>query len=334
MTGPTNATTSPPAAALAAAQRVLPRFDRAGAALTLINLSENATFRVESPGSPATILRLHRAGYHSLPEIESELDWVDALRRDAGLITPQVIETAEGERVASVSEARAGAAGSYAVLFHEIAGREPAEADLVSAFDVLGSTTAQMHAHAMSWRPPARFTRMRWDLDTTLGRWPHWGRWTDGPGVDRAAAAVLTQGRDVVVERLTRLGQGPDHFGLVHADLRLANLLVTTEQVAVIDFDDCGWGWFMYDLATALSFLEDSPMADELIGCWLNGYKSVRSLSQVDEREIPTFVLLRRLMLLAWLGSHSDTDLARSVNDGFADVTADLTAAYLRLDIH
>ena len=54
-------------------------------------------------------------------------------------------------------------------------------------------------------------------------------------------------------------GQGRERFGLVHADIRLANLLVDGDHVRVIDFDDCGLSWFMYDFATTVSFIEDHP---------------------------------------------------------------------------
>ena len=40
-------------------------------------------------------------------------------------------------------------------------------------------------------------------------------------------------------------------------------------------------------------------------------------------------VLLRRMALLAWIGSHGETDLARSQADHFAEGTAQLGAAYL-----
>ncbi len=56
-----------------------------------------------------------------------------------------------------------------------------------------------------------------------------------------------------------RTARGRERFGLVHADIRLANLLVDGEHVRVIDFDDCGFSWFMYDFATTVSFIEDHP---------------------------------------------------------------------------
>src|SRR5262249_48959629 len=94
---------------------------------------------------------------------------------------------------------------------------------------------------------------------------------------------------------------------LVHADIRLANLMVDdAHQVRVIDFDDCGWSWFMYDFATTISFIEDHPAVPELRAAWLEGYRSVAPLAAADEAELDTFVLLRRrrLVLGAWIGSH------------------------------
>ena len=40
--------------------------------------------------------------------------------------------------------------------------------------------------------------------------------------------------------RLAAFGTGPARYGLIHADIRLANLLVDDGRVSVIDFDDCG----------------------------------------------------------------------------------------------
>jgi Ser/Thr protein kinase RdoA (MazF antagonist) len=54
-------------------------------------------------------------------------------------------------------------------------------------------------------------------------------------------------------------------FGLIHADLRLANLMVDDQGLTAIDFDDCGFGWWVYDLASALSFIETDPRLPELI---------------------------------------------------------------------
>ena len=59
------------------------------AEITLINVSENATYRVDDPATGERfVLRVHRLGYHSTQAILSELDWLEALREEAGVRTP------------------------------------------------------------------------------------------------------------------------------------------------------------------------------------------------------------------------------------------------------
>jgi len=109
----------------------------------------------------------------------------------------------------------------------------------------------------------------------------------------------------------------------------LANLLVEGERVTLIDFDDCGFGWFMYDFAAAVSFHEDDPQAGEWRTRWLAGYEAVRPLVPADRAVLEAMVLLRRMALLAWIGSHHETELARAHADDFAARTARLAVKYL-----
>src|SRR5580704_8101283 len=76
--------------------------------IELLNVSENATFAVEGPKLGFTVLRVHRLGYHDQDAIESELDWMQALRSEAGLRTPAVIPASDGRRVVVVHDAEAG----------------------------------------------------------------------------------------------------------------------------------------------------------------------------------------------------------------------------------
>ena len=97
-----------------------------------------------------------------------------------------------------------------------------------------------------------------------------------------------------------------------------------------IDFDDSGFAWFMYDFATTVSFMEDHPRVPELREAWLEGYRSVAALDADDEAELDTFVVLRRLLLVAWIGSHADTDLARSMGVPYTEDTVGLAGGYLQ----
>ena len=194
----------------------------------------------------------------------------------------------------------------------------------------LGEVAARMHVQARSWQRPKWFDRFTWDVETALGDTPHWGRWRDGIGVDEPRAALFGETVNLIAHRLAAYGKSADRFGLVHCDLRLANILVDGDVVKVIDFDDSGFSWFMYDAATPVSFYEHLPQAPELVRHWIEGYHRVADLPQADMDEIATFVMLRRLLLVAWIGSHSETELARSMGLDYTCQTDELCRTYLK----
>jgi Ser/Thr protein kinase RdoA (MazF antagonist) len=308
------------------ARRALRCYGIDDAELTLLNISENATYLVEH--GDRSVLRIHRRGYHSGDQIAAELAWLDALRGDAGIRTPRVFPDRDGRRLLALDEDGASEP-RHAVLFEWLPGVEPPEDNLVSSFGALGGITARMHGHTANWTRPAGFRRFAWDYDGAFGAVARWGRWQDGIAVGPAEREILGRLDDTLRQRLAAFGQGPDRYGLVHADLRLANLLVHGDETYVIDFDDCGWSWLLYDLGAALSFIEDDPRVPELVDSWVGGYRRVRELTAADEAEIPTFVMMRRLLLVAWIGSHAGTDLARSMGAAYTVASCDLAERYL-----
>jgi Ser/Thr protein kinase RdoA (MazF antagonist) len=295
----------------------------------LINLSENATYAVEGAGRRYA-LRIHREGYHSREAIASELAWATALRNAVVVVTPRPLAGHDGSIIQSLAHETMARPRSI-VLFDWETGVEPGITDdLVGPFETLGAVTARMHRHARSWQRPQGFTRLTWDFETSLaGPSPHWGRWQDGMGMMPDREALFARTVEAIGRRLARYGKAPERFGLIHCDLRLANLLIDGTIVKVIDFDDCGFGWYMYDAATPVSFYEHEAHVPELIAAWTRGYRREAPLAPEDEAEIPTFVMLRRLLLVAWIGSHSETELAQSMGTAYTQGTEALCEAYL-----
>jgi Ser/Thr protein kinase RdoA (MazF antagonist) len=300
----------------------------------LLNVSENATFLVSDPEAGPSVLRVHRLGYHTEQEIASELAWMDALQAEAGVRTPRVLAAASGQRVVTVAE-RGGSSATarHCVRFEFLPGTEPGgepEGQLTGGhFEELGEITARMHRHARSWPRPPWFTRFHWDYAAAFGGQARWGRWQDGIGVGPSERRVLSRLDGTLHARLTAFGQGQERYGLVHADTRLANLLVHQGAVSVIDFDDCGFSWYLYDLGTSVSFFEHAPEVPALVDSWLAGYRRVGQLSAEDEAEIWTFILFRRLLLVAWIGSHAGVDIAAELGAGYTQDSCDLAERYL-----
>lgn len=302
--------------------------------LTLLNISENATYRVDRPnGREPLILRVHRTGYHTIDAVRTELAWMTALQKEAQVQTPQAITATDGEMIKIISTP-ALKEQRMVVMFAFIEGKEPDESALLEPFSRLGAIAACMHRHARGWQRPAYFERLVWDYPGTLGENANWGRWQDGLGLDDEAHSILSEMDTLIRDRLQCFGDGPDRFGLIHADLRLANLLETATDTRVIDFDDAGLGWFLYDVATALSFMEGREDVDELVAAWVEGYRLEAPLTDDEVAEIPTFLMLRRLAIIAWIGSHRDTDLARELGASFTKESVPLARRYIAKFTH
>lgn len=298
--------------------------------LSMVNLSENATYRVEAPASGERwALRVYRDGYHSRNAIASELAWMQALRRDGVAPTPIPVPGRNGDLIQEIGHATISRPRNV-VLFQWESGAEPSEEDdLTGKFEILGEITARMHQHSRQWRRPGGFERFVWDFETSIGDKPHWGRWRDGMGIDEAKETLFAETAALLRRRLERFGKGADRFGLVHCDMRLANLLIDGDEVKPIDFDDCGFSWYLYDAATAVSFFEHQPHVPELMTAWAKGYRKLIDLPKEDEAEIPTFVMLRRMLLVAWIGSHAETELAKSMGISYTEGTVGLCEDYL-----
>jgi Ser/Thr protein kinase RdoA (MazF antagonist) len=300
-----------------------------GARARLINVSENATYLVEAPGGFRAILRIHRENYHTRRAIECELEWIAALDEARAVVTPGHYLGRDGQAI-QVGRAPGLEAARFMVLFHFVEGTQPdEEGDLFAPFEELGSIAAQTHLHSIGWVRPAGFERLTWDAEAVFGDNPTWGDWRAAPEVDDRVRPTLEQLETTVRQRLATYGKGPGRYGLIHADMRLTNLLTDRNGTRLIDFDDCGFGWFMYDFAAAVSFMEDDPRVPDLKEAWVRGYRKVRPLSPEDEAEIDTFVMLRRMALLAWIGSHIEAPEPQALAPGFAATTARLGAAYL-----
>ncbi|MEM7057148.1 MAG: phosphotransferase [Pseudomonadota bacterium] len=298
-----------------------------GASARRINVAENVTYLVEALGW-RSVLRVHRPEYHSRRAIECELAWSSALRESGLIKTPSAIPGRNGH---PVQELQDGGMTRHLVMFEFVEGSQPDESsDLRQGFNELGRIAAQTHLHSLGWQRPDPFERLSWDLDTIFGAEATWGDWRDAPNVTADVRQVLDEVEATVRRRLDAFGKDSDRYGLIHADMRLANLLIGPGGTQLIDFDDCGFGWYLYDFAAGISFIEDHPQVTALKEAWVRGYRSVRSLPAEDEAEIDTFIMLRRLALLAWIGSHMEATEPQALAPHFARVSAGLGEAYLR----
>ena len=302
------------------AQKALALWDiPANASATLINVSENATYLVKADGGFRAILRVHRESYHTRRAIECELAWINALDRDKVVVTPGHYRGRDGQAIQSCTIDGLDAP-RFLVLFEFVEGAQPDETgDLTAPFEQLGAMAARMHLHAMGWPRPDRFERLVWDDAAVFGPRATWGNWRDAPNVDGSVRPVLEAAEKAIRARLATYGKGRERYGLIHADAVRENVLVQDGAVALIDFDDCGYGFRLFDLATALHPNRTEPAFAEIEAALLEGYRSQRPLPAAAEAALGLFALLRAFTYVGWIMARADAPEAEARSRRFID---------------
>ena len=278
--------------------------------LKLISHRENTTFRLDIPGGVTRteantpyivnryLLRIHRGNYLSADEVQSELQWLHALRRDLRFPVPAPVYNKQGKLI-TIAEGF-GVPGkrvcSVTRWIH-------AEENQPMSIKALGTAIARLHNQGKNWQPPANFKRPSWNWNGLFGEGA-------GYSIDRGAEIwQLTPQpyRDLfrrVGDRFKQveqiLGQGADQFGLIHADLCPANILSANNEIRMIDFADCGYGYWVHDIAMFLSYYTKDPKVPTYLKSLIEGYGEIRSVPSLQLKYIDTFIAAQHVTLALW----------------------------------
>ncbi|MDP1751852.1 MAG: phosphotransferase [Reyranella sp.] len=270
-------------------------------------MTENVTFKVtDRHDGSAYVLRLHRPGYHTLAELDSEHAWIRALD-DAGVEVPKPVAARDGRNYVPVTIAATGeqrfagmARWTEGRLLSDVLAETSDHRVVENYFAQLGAITASMHNQASAWQPPPPFRRHALDNDGLMGDTPHWGPFWEHGSLSVAERGLLLDTRGRMHERLTRLRRDPSGYSLIHADMHPGNILVEGDRLTVIDFDDAGFGWHQYDIAVVLTYWQSKPNATEIERAFLGGYCAARQVSDEALASIPMFRLIRGMATIGW----------------------------------
>ncbi len=303
--------------------------DAAMTTVTALSVSKNATFLVAAAGVPTAVARIARPGYmDDTAAVESEVAWVGALASSGLVRVPCVVPSTEGSGVAMLADDDE-AVWSCVTFAYAPGSRLEDVTDPGPYYGRIGRTAALMHDHATRWSRPHGFVRPSWELADMVGPDTRLGGW-EAAALGAAERALLADAQRVALDTLMGTSRAPDAWGLIHADLRPANLLLDGDDLTVIDFDDCGFTWFLYDFAAALSFVEHLPAAETMAKDWLDGYVQVRPLSSADERIGCALSMVRRLQMLGWTATHRSDALTSETREAQTWGTVAVAERYLR----
>ncbi|WP_299199662.1 phosphotransferase [uncultured Amphritea sp.] len=302
------------------AQKALRHWQLDACSIELIKYRENAVFAVVTTTGVRYALRIHRPEYHSDAALRSELQWMEALNK-VGVLVPEVIPTAAGELL--ITEQLEGIPEPRQLdLFAWIDGEQLGSvehglgdnaAQISALYFAIGETAGRLHNQSSHWPLPEGFQRHAWDCDGLVGEQPFWGRFWELELLTSEQKALITEAREKVRLRLQQLPRAPQNYSLIHADFVPENLMADGAGVRLLDFDDAGFGWHMFELATALYFIIEENVYDVAKEALFDGYRQHRHLSEGDLGLLELFLTARGFTYLGWIRSRQETQTAQEL---------------------
>lgn len=269
-----------------------------GRIIRLIGARENAVYEVALQAGNRAALRLHRTAYQSHAAILAELAWCARLA-ERGLPVPPPLPTLTGDLLASLSTGRLASVTAWVegeALGDTLRPLDGPVARQIALHHALGELLAALH-DATDTAPPQPFPRPAWDVDGLTGEQPLWGRFWEHPAASPQEAQTLHAARQFLRDNLTTLHRSGADLGPIHADVLRENVLVNGSSLSLIDFDDCGTGFRLYDLGTALLANWQEPARDALRDALIAGYATRRA---VDVRAVEIMTLARTCASVGW----------------------------------
>ena len=191
--------------------------------------------------------------------------------------------------------------------------------DVESLYRRIGSLAAAVHNQASGWAEPGGFTRHAWDAEGLAGEQPFWGRFWEIEAASDEQRALLTRTRKHLYRQLSILPQSADGYSMIHADLAPENVMVHGDVARLIDFDDAGYGWHVFELVTAVYFIFDEPYYEQALRGLLDGYRTVRPLSETRMSQWDLMMTARSLTYVGWVHTRSGTETARELTPPLLD---------------
>ena len=282
------------------ANRALRKFGIKDCIAVFNKISENATYFVyNDSGVPIYTLRLSNEGSRSLQELEAELKWISSIGKEVSIIRPAVNEVVQVD-------------GKYCVLFNYVSGHNPV-IDNKNTMLAIGRLAAKLHSYSN-----VSLNRPMWTVNNMVGTRGLWGNWRENEDLSLGQINIIDNVIEDISSKINKYNT--DKFGLIHNDLRIANI-VKNRTYTAIDFDDCGYGYYMQDLASSLSFIEMRDDIERFKEYWIEGYETVASLTEEDKNMADYFIVIRRIQLLAWITTRQYNAYIRSITNYFAKDT-------------
>jgi Ser/Thr protein kinase RdoA (MazF antagonist) len=231
--------------------------------------------------------------------LAAEIAWVNFLARDGRVNVPNPIANKQGDFHTSIFH-EPSQRTLHCVLYSWLDGEEVGDQPSSEQLRALGAAMATLHKSSENFELPTGaklplLSDPMWETeDYLLG---------EKSVLDPQAKALISRAIDAIASETKRLfaSQKPQ---IIHADLHGWNVMWSDGILSVLDFDDCGIGLPLQDLATAIYYL-DTPEQDAALK---EGYESVAPLPEFSQSDLDMLLLQRRIILLNYLYETSNAE--------------------------
>ena len=273
--------------------------------IDFIKYSANAIFKITDTQNKSFVLRINPTEYHTEQAISEEIMWLQHIANTTNLLVPIPVKTIDGKYLI---EARHPLllSSRFCTVFEWLPGKKRWKSINELYARNLGEIIAKLQKSGQGINMQHRHY---WLADGLVGadtaRFFNVEQLTE---VSVEEQEMITAARRIVYEKLKHYEIAhKDKTGVVHTDIQPNNILVHDGHYAVIDFDECGIGFYGDDLAVALCAFEHVAEGNKqksfmkLREALFNGYSKFMPLSEEDIQLSPYFILARKLTTIAWL---------------------------------
>ncbi len=270
------------------AEEALKQYGLIDARLRVLAQGHNQVYRVDVSSTGRFVLRMNTHSRISDGAIISQLDWLKALAQDASLVVPEPVPLADGALYTMVEVA--GVPQQWrCVVLRWVDGRHVG-AVTPAHMAAMGSTIAHMHRQSRQFGLPSGFTCPRYDWAHLFGPTSLLGSAHGHTLMRPEDYAVLLHARDRISAAMSAWGEQSDYFGVIHGDLSTRNFVFKQGQARLIDFDEFGLGYYLFDLMCALMWSVDRDDYHVLRDALLSAYERVQPLPPTTSAQQNVFL--------------------------------------------
>ena len=280
------------------AKTALVSYGFVNAEVTCINYLTNATFSVKTICGKKYALRININSVRSPENILAEIEWVQFLQLVPNIRVPSPIMNLSGGFVTSVVNYDTRVRLNC-VLYSWLDGQEIQSNPSTDELYTTGQALAHMHKNTQQFKLSEvanlpTYSDLLWGKEDFL--------FGSKSILSRRDKRILDKASDEIIKVIRKFFDG-SHCHVIHADIHGGNLIAHNGEVYIIDFDTCGFGVAVQDIAVALHYLQTSEQRAVLLA----GYESILALPAYTERDMQALLLQYQLIQLNYyFRIHSD----------------------------